>query len=53
VEAEASALTSLHEDEGDALIDKTVERFGHFDIAVNAAGTEGKRGPPRGLCRED
>lgn len=28
-----------------ALIDQTVARFGHLDIAVNAAGTEGQPGP--------
>ena len=27
------------------LVDKTVERFGRLDIAVNSAGTEGKPGP--------
>jgi NAD(P)-dependent dehydrogenase (short-subunit alcohol dehydrogenase family) len=27
------------------LIDKTVERFGRLDVAVNAAGTEGVLGP--------
>jgi NAD(P)-dependent dehydrogenase (short-subunit alcohol dehydrogenase family) len=27
------------------LIDKTVERFGHLDVAVNTAGTEGMPGP--------
>ena len=27
------------------LINKTVERFGHLDVAVNAAGTEGQPGP--------
>src|SRR4029077_1093532 len=27
------------------LIDKTVERYGRLDVAVNAAGTEGKPGP--------
>ena len=27
------------------MIDKTVERFGRLDVAVNAAGTEGKPGP--------
>ena len=27
------------------MVDKTVERFGRLDIAVNAAGTEGKPGP--------
>jgi NAD(P)-dependent dehydrogenase (short-subunit alcohol dehydrogenase family) len=34
-----------HEDDVRALIDKTVERFGRLDVAVNAAGTEGKPGP--------
>src|SRR5712692_4430201 len=27
------------------LVDKTVARFGRLDVAVNAAGTEGKPGP--------
>lgn len=34
-----------HEDEVRNLIDKTVARFGRLDVAVNAAGTEGKPGP--------
>ena len=34
-----------HEDEIRALVDATVERFGRLDVAVNAAGTEGKPGP--------
>jgi NAD(P)-dependent dehydrogenase (short-subunit alcohol dehydrogenase family) len=33
------------EEEVRNLIDKTVERFGHLDVAVNAAGTEGVPGP--------
>jgi NAD(P)-dependent dehydrogenase (short-subunit alcohol dehydrogenase family) len=33
------------EDEIRALVDATVERFGRLDVAVNAAGTEGKPGP--------
>src|ERR1700704_1236903 len=28
-----------------SLVDKTVARFGRLDVAVNAAGTEGKPGP--------
>src|SRR5713226_8191498 len=34
-----------HEDDVRALVDKAVERFGRLDVAVNAAGTEGKPGP--------
>ncbi|HEY1852884.1 MAG TPA: glucose 1-dehydrogenase [Candidatus Binataceae bacterium] len=34
-----------HEDDVRALVDKTVERFGHLDIAINNAGTEGQPGP--------
>jgi NAD(P)-dependent dehydrogenase (short-subunit alcohol dehydrogenase family) len=34
-----------HEEEVRNLIDKTVERFGRLDVAVNAAGTEGVPGP--------
>src|SRR3977135_2462657 len=33
-----------HEDEVRNLVDETVKRFGHLDIAVNNAGTEGLRG---------
>src|SRR5258708_17135927 len=31
-----------HDDEVAALIDQAVARFGHLDVAVNIAGTEGK-----------
>src|ERR1700693_4736013 len=34
-----------HEDDVRSLIDQTVKRFGRLDVAVNAAGTEGKPGP--------
>jgi NAD(P)-dependent dehydrogenase (short-subunit alcohol dehydrogenase family) len=34
-----------HEDDVRALVDAAVARFGGLDIAVNAAGTEGKPGP--------
>src|SRR3989440_10801823 len=45
--AEAEVLRSdvRHEDDLRSLIDKTVERFGRLDAAVNCAGTEGKPGP--------
>lgn len=44
-EAEFVRADVRHEDDIRALVDKTVERFGRLDIAVNAAGTEGKPGP--------
>ena len=34
-----------HEDDVRGLVDRTVKRFGHLDVAVNTAGTEGKPGP--------
>ena len=34
-----------HEDDVRNLVDKTVARFSRLDVAVNAAGTEGKPGP--------
>jgi len=33
------------EDDARTLVDQTVVRFGRLDVAVNNAGTEGKRGP--------
>jgi NAD(P)-dependent dehydrogenase (short-subunit alcohol dehydrogenase family) len=33
-----------HEDDVRSLVDKTVARFGHLDVAFNTAGTEGKPG---------
>lgn len=44
-EAEFVRADVRHEGDIRALVDKTVERFGRLDIAVNAAGTEGKPGP--------
>ena len=44
-EAEFVRADVRHEDEVRALVDRAVERFGRLDIAVNAAGTEGKPGP--------
>src|SRR6476660_7436356 len=34
-----------HEEDVRTLVDKAVARFGRLDVAVNAAGTEGKPGP--------
>src|SRR5258706_14147954 len=44
-EAEFVQSDVRHEDDVRNLIDKTVARFGHLDVAVNTAGTEGKPGP--------
>jgi NAD(P)-dependent dehydrogenase (short-subunit alcohol dehydrogenase family) len=44
-EAEFVRADVRREDEVRSLIDKTVERFGRLDAAVNNAGTEGKPGP--------
>jgi NAD(P)-dependent dehydrogenase (short-subunit alcohol dehydrogenase family) len=44
-EAEFVRADVRHEDDVRALVDQTVDRFGRLDIAVNAAGTEGKPGP--------
>ena len=45
VEAEYIRGDVRHEDEVRSLVDGTVKRFGHLDVAVNTAGTEGKPGP--------
>jgi NAD(P)-dependent dehydrogenase (short-subunit alcohol dehydrogenase family) len=44
-EAEFVRADVRHEDDVRRLIDRTVERFGRLDGAVNNAGTEGKTGP--------
>jgi NAD(P)-dependent dehydrogenase (short-subunit alcohol dehydrogenase family) len=44
-EAEFVRSDVRHEEEVRTLVDKTVARFGRLDVAVNAAGTEGKPGP--------
>jgi len=44
-EAEFVRADVRHEDEVRNLVDQTVARFGRLDIAINAAGTEGKPGP--------
>jgi NAD(P)-dependent dehydrogenase (short-subunit alcohol dehydrogenase family) len=44
-EAEFIRADVRYEDDVRALVDKTTERFGRLDVAVNNAGTEGKAGP--------
>src|SRR5258706_8988148 len=45
VEAEYIRADVRHEDDVRSLVDGAVKRFGHLDVAVNNAGTEGKPGP--------
>jgi len=44
-EAEFIRADVRDDDEVRALVDRTVERFGRLDAAVNTAGTEGRPGP--------
>jgi NAD(P)-dependent dehydrogenase (short-subunit alcohol dehydrogenase family) len=44
-EAEFIRADVRHEEDVRALIDATIKRFGRLEVAVNAAGTEGKPGP--------
>jgi NAD(P)-dependent dehydrogenase (short-subunit alcohol dehydrogenase family) len=44
-EAEFVRSDVRHEEDIRTLVDKTVERFGRLDVAVNNAGTEGVPGP--------
>jgi NAD(P)-dependent dehydrogenase (short-subunit alcohol dehydrogenase family) len=43
-EAEFIQADVRHEEDVRKLVDKTLARFGHLDVAVNNAGTEGKPG---------
>jgi NAD(P)-dependent dehydrogenase (short-subunit alcohol dehydrogenase family) len=44
-EAEFVAADVRHDEDVSRLVDRTIERFGRLDVAVNNAGTEGRPGP--------
>lgn len=43
-EAAHLVVSGRREKQGQDLVDQAIARFGHLDVAVNCAGTEGKRG---------
>ena len=53
VEADFVVADVRQEKDVSYLIDRTVERFGRLDVAVNNAGTEGKPGPVVDLSSEN
>jgi NAD(P)-dependent dehydrogenase (short-subunit alcohol dehydrogenase family) len=52
VEAEFLPADVRHEDEVRSLVDRTVERFGRLDVAVNNGCTEGHPGPVKDQTAE-
>jgi NAD(P)-dependent dehydrogenase (short-subunit alcohol dehydrogenase family) len=52
VEAEFLPADVRNEDEVRSLVDRTVDRFGRLDVAVNSAGTEGHPGPVKDQTAE-